>query len=172
MNIFLPKTTSENSQTGAPKSEWEAIEHASHTQREAIVAFETYISVLSQKLKDIDTTGSDLGIRVNSIEKAVDKIERLSDKTFQLVVIGFIALIVVVIIGLGGFLFGYLQVINDNIAKNDYKYNFTNIINDQKIETEKLQNTILSLEKENKILSNKINCTKGKKYWQYEQCFE
>lgn len=121
MEIFLPKQADGNSQTGAPKSEWEVIEHASHTQREAIVAFETYLSKLSQKLKDISVEGSELGKRVDIIDKTVSKIEKLSEITFNLVVVGFVALIVVVIIGFGGFLFGYLQLVNDTVAKDDYK---------------------------------------------------
>ena len=54
MEIYLPKTDTDASKTGGDDTGWESIVHTSQTQKEAIVAFEKYLSILSERLRKID----------------------------------------------------------------------------------------------------------------------
>jgi hypothetical protein len=94
MAIFLPKSDTDTSKTGG--SEWEAIEHTSQTQREAIGAFEIYLSKLSEKIKNIDKDVSDYKRIASLISEDVEKTKTVSEKTRDLVIFGFFVLLLMV----------------------------------------------------------------------------
>jgi len=141
MSIFLPKPNTDD-QTGGPKTEWESVEHISTTQRKDIIAFETYISKLSERLKkiDIDTSNSErkyflMEERVDKIGKTVEKTEKTSDKIINLVFFGFFALVFVVL-GIG---YGYWQFIFTASKNEDYKYGLSEKINNNQNEIKNLK---------------------------------
>jgi len=103
MAIFLPKSDTDTSKTGG--SEWETIEHTSQTQREAIVAFETYLSKLSEKIKNIDKDVIDYKKIASLINEDVEKTKTVSEKTRDLVIFGFFVLLLMV----AGMLLAYWQ---------------------------------------------------------------
>lgn len=143
MAIFLPKNNGEDSLTGAPKQEWEAIEHASVSQKKSIIAFETYFTVLSEKLKDVSVAASGFEGRMAGVEGRADKIEKRSEDTHNLVVVGFVALLIVVVTAIGGFTFGYLQMVNDSIAKNDYKDNLSKAISNNESQIKAMKQCLI-----------------------------
>lgn len=112
MEIYLPKTDTDSSKTGGDDTGWESIAHTSQTQKEAIVAFEKYLSILSERLRKIDIEASesekrssDTEKRIDKIDKGVERIEKISDKTTNLVIFGFFVLLLMV----AGMIFAYWQ---------------------------------------------------------------
>lgn len=134
MDIFLPKENND-SKTGEPSKDWEAIAHTSPTHKKAIASFEKYISILSERLKDIDIKTSDADRRRSLLEEKINKIEYISEKTINLVYFGFFALLIVVI-GIG---YGYWQFIKDSVRNDDLKYGISERIIDQENEVKMLK---------------------------------
>lgn len=133
MAIFLPKSDTDASKTGG--SEWETIEHTSQTQREAIVAFETYLSKLSEKIKNIDKDVSDYKKIASSINEDVEKTKTVSEKTRDLVIFGFFVLLLMVI----AIIFSYIEFIYSGSKNDDYKYNLSQQVNNQENEIDMLK---------------------------------
>lgn len=134
MEIFLPKSDATD-QTGDPKSEWESVEHASKTQREAIFSFETYISKLSERLREIHIKTSETEKRYSLVEEKVNKTDKTSDRIMSLVIFGFFALLIVVI----GIAYGYWQFIFTASKNEDYKYGLSEKINNNLNEIKNLK---------------------------------
>lgn len=96
MAIFLPKSDTDTDASKTGGSEWEAIEHTSQTQREAIGAFETYLSKLSEKIKNIDGDVVDYKKIASLISEDVEKTKINSEKTLNIVFFGFFVLLLMV----------------------------------------------------------------------------
>ncbi len=127
--IFLPKSDTGDSKTGGGNDA--GFESIRQTQKDAIVGFEKYLSILIERLNKIDIKASESENRSSATEKRIDKIdekvqkiEGISDKTTNLVIFGFLVLLLMV----AGIFLSYWQFIyldnretNQQIMENKFR---------------------------------------------------
>lgn len=138
MKIFLPKSSTGGDEN-KDKTEWEAIGHSSSaTQKEQIKLFESYLSKLSTKTKEID----DKVQEIESLKKDIKDIKNeandslnITRDTRGLAFFGFFALLLVVI----GIAYGYWEFIFTSAKNDDYKFSLSERLNNNENQIKNLK---------------------------------
>jgi uncharacterized protein (UPF0335 family) len=173
---------SENSETGG-KSKKDTLSFPGDTiQKQSIEAYIQRIEELSRQIGDVSQEIADEKIEakkikfdIKGIEEELSGAKKINLKLETLVFFGFIALLVVVA-GIG---YAYIEFTYNGVILDSYKHDVgikteTNSFVLQEMNTD-LQNMNTEnelLKKNNDEMANILNCQKGKRYWQYEQCFK
>lgn len=155
-----PVPSSGTSSTEQPESSGDKNISASGVSDETIAS----INILKAEVEKIKNEAKEELDRNKKTEKQAKESLDTAKETKTLVWLGFIAILVVVI----GIAFGYWQFIYTASNNEDYRYGLMEQLKFQKIQINELNSSISEFKKMQDIL----DCQKGKKYWQYEQCFK